>query len=76
MDNDPSLPDQWHYENVGDLGVAPTARAGADINVKDVWRLCAGDPSVIVAVIDEPVQWDHPDLASNMWVNADEIPDG
>lgn len=73
--NDPSLPDQWHYENVGDLGVAPTARAGADINVKDVWRLCAGDPSVIVAVIDEPVQWDHPDLASNMWVNADEIPD-
>lgn len=34
-----------------------------------------GDPSVIVAVIDSGVDYDHEDLADNMWVNTAEIPD-
>lgn len=71
---DPGLKDQWHYINFGDAKVAPTARKGADINVRDAWRLTTGDPSIIVAVIDEPVQYDHPDLAANMWANPGEIP--
>lgn len=31
--------------------------------------------TVIVAVIDSGVDYDHEDLADNMWVNEDEIPD-
>ena len=71
---DPGLGSQWHYFNDGGQDIAPTARAGADISVTDAWRLCAGDPGITVAVIDEAVQWDHPDLAANMWTNPGEIP--
>ena len=70
--NDPKLIDQWHYINYGDLSVAPTVRIGADINVRDAWRLTTGDPSIIVAICDEGVKYDHPDLAANMWVNEAE----
>ena len=72
--NDPLLSDQWHYINNCDLSVAETSRQGADVNVKDAWRLCAGDPEIIVAICDEGVKYNHPDLIDNMWVNKDEIP--
>ena len=72
--NDPLLSDQWHYINNCDLSVAETSRQGADVNVKDAWRLCAGDPEIIVAICDEGVKYNHPDLIDNMWVNQDEIP--
>lgn len=70
--NDPLLSDQWHYINTGNTAVANTAVAGGDIAVKDAWTLTGGDPSIIVAVIDGPVKYDHPDLAANMWVNETE----
>lgn len=72
--NDPSLKDQWNYINIGDKSIAASAYAGADINIKDVWELITGDPDIIVAVVDEGVKYNHPDLADNMWVNKKEIP--
>ena len=73
--NDPLLVDQWHYYNAGNASIATSVKKGADINVKDVWaQLTCGDPSIIVAVVDEGVKHTHPDLAANMWVNSDEIP--
>lgn len=37
-------------------------------------KLCKGDPTIIVAVLDEGVMWNHPDLIGNMWTNeAEEI---
>ena len=74
--NDPMYVSQWHYKNIGDASITPTAKAGADINVEDAWRLTAGDPSIIVAVVDEGVQYDHPDLKANMWVNPKETENG
>lgn len=71
--NDPYRVDQWGFENTGDKGWCPTARVGADINVSRAWSLCAGNPEVVVAVIDEAVQCDHPDLAANIWTNPGEI---
>ena len=72
--NDPLLGDQWHYHNTGNAAIATSAKKGADINVKDVWaQLTCGDPSIIVAVVDEGVKHTHPDLAANMWVNSNEI---
>lgn len=74
--NDPSLPDQWHYKNHGNASIATTAKKGADINVMDVWsELTSGDPSIVVAVVDEGIKHTHPDLKDNMWVNVNEIPD-
>lgn len=71
--NDPKLIDQWHYINYGDLSVSQSVRAGADINVRDAWSLTTGDPAIIVAVCDEGVKYDHPDLAANMWTNETEL---
>lgn len=70
--NDPHLGLQWHLVNNGDL--APTKFiAGADVNVEQAWDLCTGDPSIIVAVLDEGVDFSHPDLKSSMWVNEGEV---
>jgi len=45
----------------------------ADMDVVEAWNIQTGDPNLIIAVIDSGVQWDHPDLANNMWVNPGEI---
>ena len=70
--NDPHLPLQWHMVNNGDLGKTKFV-AGADVNVEKAWELCTGNPSIIVAVLDEGVDFSHPDLKANMWVNEKEI---
>ncbi len=73
--NDPRLPDQWHYNNTGNKTLGSYGnfvfqfKAGCDVNLFDAWKLCTGSPEIIVAVLDEPVQATHPDLAANMWVN-------
>ena len=57
--NDPGYPQQWAHE----VTQAPLA-----------WDITTGNPSVVIAVIDTGVDWNHPDLAANIWTNADEIP--
>ncbi len=71
--NDPYAKYQWNLHNSGDEAIAKTARKGADVGVLDAWELCAGSPDVIVAVLDGPVQYTHPDLAASMWVNEAEL---
>ncbi len=70
--NDPQLDLQWNYINTGDSKIYEKAKAGADVNCAAAWQLCTGDPRVVVAVVDQPVDWQHPDLAANMWVNEAE----
>lgn len=71
--NDPQLNMQWHYINTGDPQIYSKSKVGADVNCKDAWRLCTGDPRVVVAIVDDCVQWNHPDLAANMWINEAEL---
>lgn len=68
---DPKLVDQWHYNN---MGTAPGAVLGADINLFEAWKIETGKPNVIVSVIDDGVDLNHEDLKANLWVNAKEIP--
>lgn len=70
--NDPLLSDQWHLVNNGNLRPTKFVK-GADVNVEKAWEMTAGDPSIIVAVLDEGVDISHPDLKASMWVNEDEI---
>lgn len=72
--NDPYLRYQWHYINSGPVGSNSKSTAGEDINLAAAWELETGDPDLIVCICDDGVQYDHPDLAANMWVNEGEIP--
>lgn len=55
--NDPRYQDQW---------------ALSKINVAQAWDICRGSHDVIVAVIDTGVDYHHPDLQGNLWINEAE----
>ena len=64
--DDPKMDDQWHLDAA---------------NVKTAWAYlegnglpAGGDESITIAVIDTGVDYNHPDLAANMWINTQEIP--
>ncbi len=61
--NDPQLDQQWHYHNTGQQNGTP----GADIELFEAWEIEKGNADVIVAIIDDGIQFTHPDLAGNMW---------
>lgn len=82
--NDPGFASQWHYRNLGEghydfenlnnnhVG----AKAECDVNALEAWKTCKGDPSIIVAILDEGVMYKHPDLEANMWCNPGETTQG
>ncbi len=69
--NDPYSFHQWNLYNDGTI--AEDAVAGADVGVKDAWRLTGGDPSVIVAILDCGLAYRHEDIKDAMWQNQAEI---
>lgn len=44
------------------------------INATQAWDISQGDTSVAIGIIDTGVDWDHPDLEANIWINRNEIP--
>ena len=82
--NDPGFASQWHYRNLGEGNYDfenlnnnhVGAKAGCDVNALEAWKTCTGDPSIIVAILDEGVMYTHPDLAANMWRNPGESVQG
>lgn len=65
--NDPRFGELWGLHNVGQS----SGTTDADIDAPEAWAAATGG-SVIVAVIDTGVDYNHPDLAANMWVNLSE----
>ncbi|MGA7161647.1 MAG: S8 family serine peptidase [Bacteroidota bacterium] len=55
--NDPLYSQQWYI---------PAVQADA------VWDSTEGDTSQVIAILDSGVDWHHPDLANNIWINTAE----
>jgi thermitase len=47
----------------------------AKINANQAWDYTHGSTSVTIAIVDIGVDYNHPDLSDNIWINTDEIPD-
>ena len=64
--DDPYFSNQFHLFNTGQsLANGKTGTAGADINVLKAWNITKGNNDIIVAVIDQGVISDHPDLPNS-----------
>ncbi len=69
LPNDPYFSQLWGIHNTGQTG----GISDADIDAPVAWDI-ATDSNIIVAVIDTGVDYTHPDLKANMWINPGEIP--
>ncbi|MBN1225256.1 MAG: S8 family serine peptidase [Candidatus Aminicenantes bacterium] len=70
--NDPGFKSLWGLHNAGQRGGV----ADVDIDAPEAWDIATGSSSVIVAVIDTGIDYNHPDLTANLWVNPNETVDG
>ena len=67
--NDPSRGQLWGLDNTGQSGGV----VDADIDAPEAWNTTTGSRSVVVAVIDTGMDYNHPDLAANTWRNPGEV---
>ncbi len=67
--NDARFDELWGMHNTGQTGGVDDA----DIDAPEAWDISKGSRDVVVGVIDTGVDYNHPDLTANMWVNPGEI---
>jgi subtilisin family serine protease len=72
--NDQFVSLQWGVNNTGQDIRGVLGVNDADIDGYEGWDIRTSAANIVVAVIDSGTQWNHPDLDSNIWSNADEIP--
>jgi thermitase len=67
--NDPGYKYLYGLNNTGQTG----GTTDADIDASEAWNTTTGSAGTVVAVIDEGIDINHPDLRDNIWTNPDEI---
>jgi uncharacterized repeat protein (TIGR01451 family) len=67
--NDPSYAQLWGLKNTGQNAGGSLGIAGSDIDAEAAWNVTTGSASIVVGVIDTGVNYNHPDLAANIWSN-------
>jgi len=62
LPNDMYVNEQWHLNNLGqDGGVI-----GEDVRAMKAWDITNGSPDIVIAILDDGVDGDHPDLQANV----------
>src|SRR5688572_11408589 len=69
LPNDISFFNQPGFHNTGQNG----GLIDADIDAPEAWEITTGSSDVVVGIVDTGINYNHPDLAGNIWVNPDEI---
>lgn len=74
--DDTYFSDLWALQNTGQSVQGTAGTAGDDIHFLQAWALAQqpGTNQAVVAVIDTGVDYKHPDIASNIWINTAENP--
>jgi subtilisin family serine protease len=65
--NDPGFGQLWGLFNSGQNVGGSAGRAGADIGAPAAWDYTTGSRANVVGIVDTGVDYNHPDLAANMW---------
>jgi len=68
--NDEDFSKQWNLYNTGQNEGTPDA----DIDAPEAWDIETGSSDVTIAIIDSGIDYSHPDLADNIWINKNENP--
>jgi len=76
---DPYLQDQWYLFNNSIIEIRDalsnsqlTSKFNVDIAAPEAWKQIHDASDIIVAVIDSGIDYEHPDLINNMWINQDD----
>jgi subtilisin family serine protease len=71
---EPLWSELWGLENLGQSSGYPSAVGSpdADIDARQALGITTGDPATVVAVIDDGVDFSHPDLEGRAWTNPGE----
>ncbi len=73
MPNDPMLGQLWGFHNIGQVDSENRQGVvGVDVGIEKAWDVETGSKNMIVAVIDTGIDFNHPDLADNLWTNQAE----
>lgn len=64
LPNDPYFSKQWALNQSNDV----------DIDAPEAWDLETGIKNIVIAVVDSGIDYNHPDLKDNVWINKNEIP--
>ena len=70
--DEPRFRDLWGLNNTGQTVGGSAGAADVDINGLEASRVTQGNSDLVIAVIDDGVDFSHPDLAGRKWVNPGE----